>query len=204
MYSGTSITPLVALFAFALATVPLNAQEAEPEATPAHSGGWFVLGIGAGSGSTTCTGNPNCGTSESLMVPSGHLGFGGTVTPNLLLGVGTYGWVNIVESGVTTESEIIGFITVEAYFYPSPAIDFYLHGAAGVSGYTFNVSETTLAESLGPGFVVGAGLELGLVGVYANYMIGGSQTVKFLGVETDPKIEQTLKVLQFGVSFASR
>ena len=88
---------------------------------------------------------------------------------------------------------------------PSSSVDFYLHGAAGLSGYrrTKSSDENTV-ESQGPGLILGAGYDLGAFGVYANYLIGASQQPKLNGADGVDGQSWKFKVMQFGVAFTSR
>src|SRR5947207_12155337 len=73
-----------------------------------RQGFWFSGGLGYGS-----LGCDNCGSRESGI--SGGLSLGGTITPRLLLGVGTSGWTKSDQGATLTVAEV----DARVRFYPS-------------------------------------------------------------------------------------
>jgi hypothetical protein len=139
---------VMAVLAFAL----LDPSSAEAQNSQTRSGFWFNGGLGWGS-----LGCEDCGSRETGF--SGNLAIGGTVSQQLLLGVGTNGWTKTVE-GVTLTA---GALTGQARYYTSPTGGFYLLAGLGVSSLDLsipgwgNYSERGAAAVLGLGYDIRVG-----------------------------------------------
>ncbi len=131
-----------------LAALPAVARAQSAQAP--RSGWWFSGGVGAG-----WLGCQNCTTREAA--GSAALAVGGTLTPNLRLGVAANVWAKQYSDGVTYS---IGTVTVLLKWYPSPG-GFYLQGGLGGSADQMDYGDGTPAESYsGTGGVLGAGYDL--------------------------------------------
>lgn len=110
-----------------------------------RAGLWFSGGLGYGSlGCDDCDGRTG-----GL---SGGLALGGTLSPKLLLGVGTTGWYKS-ESGTTLT---VGTLDARVRFYTSETGGFFLTGGLGLGTISAAVN------GLGSGSETGVGLVLGL------------------------------------------
>jgi hypothetical protein len=119
--------------------------------SPQRSGFWFNLGMGYGA--LTCK---DCdGHANGL---SGGLSVGGTVSPRLLLGVGTTGWYKS-EGGATVSA---GTLDARIRFYPSSTGGFFLTGGAGVGSISANVDGLGGDSETGFGLMLGLGFDLRL------------------------------------------
>src|SRR6476620_9407017 len=116
-----------------VAAVAVSAASAQAQRNaPIRDGFWVSGGLGYGS-----LGCDNCGSREGSV--SGDLSLGGTISPRLLLGVGSSAWSKS-EQGVTMT---VGTLDARIRFYPSATGGFFLTGGIGVgtisgaaSGYT--------------------------------------------------------------------
>ena len=113
-----------------------------------RKGFWFNGGLGYGS-----LGCDGCGGRTGSV--SGNLALGGTVSPQILLGVGLSGWTKS-ELGATLT---VGTVDARIRFYPSPAGGFFLTGGIGVGTVSAGFggvggSETGLGVLLGLGYDV--------------------------------------------------
>jgi hypothetical protein len=133
------------LVSLALPTV-LHAQ------SPVRKGFWFNGGLGWGS-----LGCQDCTSREGGF--SGNLALGGTISPKVLLGVGTNGWTK-EEDGARLSA---GTLTAQMRFYPSATGGFFLVGGLGVGTVDIVVtgfgsaSETTFGGILGLGYDIRIG-----------------------------------------------
>jgi outer membrane protein with beta-barrel domain len=133
--------PLMTAVLLLAAAAPLPAQE--------RHGFWFNGGLGYGS-----LGCDNCGSREGGL--SGGLSLGGTVSPKLLLGVGTTGWTRN-ENGVTLTS---GTLDARIRFYPSRTGGFFLTGGLGVGTIHVSVDGFGSDTQTGFGAVLGLGYDI--------------------------------------------
>src|SRR5947207_5647042 len=99
-----SMVRLVAVCALGFVSLAAIAQAQNAQA---RQGFWFSGGLGYGS-----LGCDNCGSREGGV--SGGLSLGGTITPRLLVGVGTSGWTKSQQGARLTVDEI----DARVRFYP--------------------------------------------------------------------------------------
>jgi hypothetical protein len=161
------------LLVFAL-TVPA-AQAQKPNI---REGFWISFGFGAGAAKL----NGDLGFLERENGLSGYARLGGTVSPNLLLGAESNGWVSAAEYS----DDSFGFLGPIAMYYPSRTGSFYLKGGLGV----VTVGEIYSGpEGAGFGFSLGAGNEFRLgknfsLNLFANVIQGVGVDVN--GYKTNP------------------
>jgi hypothetical protein len=114
-----------------------------------RDGFWFSGGLGYGS-----LGCDNCGGSREGGI-SGDLSLGGTISPRLLLGVGTAGWTKS-EAGETVS---VGTLDGRVRFYPQATGGFFLTGGIGVGSASLGVSGYTDTQT-GVGMLLGLGYDV--------------------------------------------
>jgi hypothetical protein len=182
------LTPLLLTVLFAL---PLAAQH-----SPRH--GFFLsIGAGAGSAGLTCSDCGGVDLSKRLDGVAGYARFGGTVSPNLQVGVEGTGWIKNSD-GLQRRIATAGVVFVA---YPSRTAGFFLKGAVGG---VRAVIENDVATLVGEGLMWSAGLgydiPLGTGAALTPYVsyFGSSNTGAdlngvSLGVNLNPN------VLQFGI-----
>ncbi len=133
--------------------------------TPASDrhGFWISLGLGAGTESSRF--EPDTEYTSGLTKPSFSLRMGGTVNPNLRLGVELAGWGDrrydaSIQENVTS---YLGGLMLIGQFYPVRRSGFFLKGGAGLtrSGEVLESSNSDLHED-GFGWTAGAGYEIKL------------------------------------------
>jgi hypothetical protein len=107
-----------------------------------RTGFWFSGGLGYGSlGCDDCL--------SRLDGLSGGIALGGTITPNVLFGVGTSGWAR-TDTDVT-----IGLLDARFRFYPSRTNGFFVTAGAGVGSVS-----TDFDSELGFGLILGVGYDI--------------------------------------------
>jgi hypothetical protein len=153
---------LTALAVVALA--PVAAAQGHPQS---RDGFWIGFGLGYGSLSYSCSG---CSGSEGAL--SGYLKLGGTLSPKILIGGETNGWVKS-ENGTTVSA---GNASAALYFYPAPASGLFLRGGIGVATLSATNGGTTGSQSgfgltFGLGYDVRVGTNMSITPV-ANYNWG--------------------------------
>jgi hypothetical protein len=127
---------------------PGSAPQSSVRPKQIREGFWFNLGFGYG-----VLGCKDCdGTTGGL---TGGLVIGGTLSPRLLLGVGTTGWTRS-ESGATLT---VGTLDARLRFYPSATGGFFLTGGLGVGSIGADVSGFGSASETGVGLVLGLGMD---------------------------------------------
>lgn len=107
-------------------------------------GFWFNGGPGYGS-----LGCDNCGSREGGL--SGGLSLGGTLSPHVLLGVGTSGWYK-EEFGVALT---VGTLDARLRFYPSRTGRFFLTTGLGLGTIHASISGLAGDTETGVGFMLG-------------------------------------------------
>ncbi len=120
----------------------------QAQSAPTRDGFWFSGGLGYGS-----LGCANCGSRESGL--SGGLSLGGTISPRLLLGVGSEAWTKS-EQGVTLT---VGTVDARVRFYPSATGGFFLTGGVGVGSITGSFGGSSSTET-GVGMILGLGYDV--------------------------------------------
>ncbi len=165
----------------ALVLLALTASAAAAQEESARRQGfWFNIGLGYGSADFNCD---NCGTTDREGSVAGNIAAGGTLSPQLLLGVESNGWYKD-ESGIKST---FGNLAAVAYFYPSAGSNLFLKGGVGLSAYKFengsSVDDTGLGLLAGIGYDLPIGKSLSITPTAAfNFgMMGdksGAQSVK--------------------------
>jgi len=131
-----------------VAAVAVSAASAQAQRNaPIRDGFWVSGGLGYGS-----LGCDNCGSREGSV--SGDLSLGGTISPRLLLGVGSSAWSKS-EQGVTIT---LGTLDARIRFYPSATGGFFLTGGIGVG--QAKLSGFGTATETGVGTVLGLGYDV--------------------------------------------
>ncbi|MEZ4585257.1 MAG: hypothetical protein R2909_02525 [Gemmatimonadales bacterium] len=177
------------LVAFA---APLSAQTA-----PNRQGFFLSLGLGGGSLGVNC---PQCDfqLDDRLNGIAGYLRFGGTVSPNLLVGVEGSGWIKNSE-GLERR---VAAATLVFLAYPSRTAGFFFKaGAGGIRA----VVEDGIDNLVGEGLVVqgGIGFDLYLspgfaITPYVDYLYSTGVAADFDGVSLG--IDLNPNLLQVGVA----
>jgi len=127
----------------------VGASPALAQHSQTRQGFWFNVGLGYGSlGCQDCSGRTG-----GL---SGGLSLGGTLTPKLLLGVGTTGWRKS-ENGATLT---VGTLDARVRYYPSATGGFFLTGGLGLGSIGANASGFGSASETGVGLMLGLGVDL--------------------------------------------
>jgi hypothetical protein len=138
---------------------------------PRHSGFWFSAGLGYGS-----LGCQNCGSRTGGL--SGNLALGGTLSPKVLLGVSSNGWMKS-ENGSTLT---VNALTAAVRFYPSVTGGFYLMGGLGLGTVSANVtgvgsgSETGVGALLGLGYDIRIGPKVSLTPYWNGFAMNSSNS----------------------------
>ncbi len=163
-----------------------SAGAAQAQDAQVRQGFWIGGGMGYGSMGLSCDG---CLEFEREGGFSGYLKLGGTLRPNVLLGVETNGWTKS-EGGATVS---MGNLSGAAYWYPAPASGFFVKGGLGYSVLDADgiveSRESGFGLLAGLGYDVRVGRNLSLTPV-ANWFRGG-----FDGGSTN--------VLQFGLGLTA-
>ena len=165
------------------------ASVAQAQSPAAREGFHIGFGFGSGSAGATCDG---CDDSREGGL-SGYFRIGGALRPQLLLSGETNGWTTSDE-GV---DETVGFLSANAYYYPSLTNGFFLKGGLGISSYSaendvVEMSGTGLALGLGLGYDFRFGQKFALT-PYLNYLHGLTGEVE--DVDFKPNL------LQIGLGF---
>ena len=142
-------TLILGMLAATLVVLPQGTDAQRPQTRE----GFFIgLGIGGGSlGCATCDGREGSFT--------GQVTFGGTLTPQLLLGVESSGWTKEENDARLTHANF----GVVAHFYPMVTSGLFLSGGVGGStleASTTSGSVTTSVTETGFGFTAGAGYDV--------------------------------------------
>jgi len=132
-----------------------GANAAKPAIAPnqLRHGTWFNIGLGYGLlGCKACD-----GTTGGL---TGGLVLGGTLSPRLLLGLGTTAWTKS-ESGATLT---VGTLDARIRFYPSATGGFFLTAGLGLGTVSAGVAGVGSGSETGLGAVVGIGMDFNMSG----------------------------------------
>ncbi|MBX3147748.1 MAG: outer membrane beta-barrel protein [Gemmatimonadales bacterium] len=127
----------------ALMTVSASAQERT------RSGFWFNGGLGVGS-----LGCDDCSSRETGL--SGGIALGGSISQNVLLGVGTTGWTKS-ESGVTLTT---GTLDARLRLYPSSTGGFFITTGIGLGSISADIAGFGGDAETGVGVLVGLGIDI--------------------------------------------
>jgi hypothetical protein len=116
-----------------------------PISKNAREGFWFNAGLGEGwLGCDNCEGRHAGGL-------SGGLSLGGTLSPRVLMGIGTTGWAKSVLGDTLT----VGTVDLRLRFYPWASSGVFVTGGIGAGSISF-AGET----EIGGGAVLGLGIDL--------------------------------------------
>lgn len=158
---------LTAVAAATLAATPAVAQQAQT-----RQGFFFSAGLGYGSMGLGCEGCEGQGREGGV---NGYVTLGGTLSPNLRLGVELNGWVRNEHGNVGTLSSLMA----TAYVYPRTTQGLFVKGGLGYSALIgdYNVLDQDLASESGLGLLVGAGYDVRIGGntsvtPYVTYLRG--------------------------------
>lgn len=121
----------------------------EAQGASRRQGFWFSGGLGYGS-----LGCDGCVDRTGGL--SGGLSLGGTLSPKLLLGVGTTGWTRSEDGATLT----VGTLDARVRFYPSVTGGFFLTGGLGLSSISASVDGFGSDSELGVGVVLGLGVDI--------------------------------------------
>jgi hypothetical protein len=153
--------------AAALAPTPAAAQHAQT-----RQGFFFSGGLGHGSMALGCDDCEGLGREGGV---NGYFTLGGTLSPQVLLGVETNGWVKSSNGNWQT----LGSLMATAYFYPRTAQGLFVKAGLGGSSLIgdYNVLDQDLAAESGLGLLVGAGYDVRIGGntsvtPYVTYVRG--------------------------------
>jgi hypothetical protein len=146
------------------------AGTAQAQDEPLRQGFWIGGGLGYGSMGLSCDFCDGLGREGGL---SAHFKLGGTLRPNILLGVESNGWTKS-ENGATVT---MGNLSGAAYFYPVTTAGFFVKGGAGYSVLRGDDGFSTDSESgfgllAGLGYDIRVGRNLSITPV-ANWFRGG-------------------------------
>jgi hypothetical protein len=127
----------------------LLASSASAQQAQTRQGFWIGGGMGYGSLGMSCEG---CGDIDREGGASGYFKLGGTIRPNILLGVEGNGW----RKSEGTLTLTMGNFSGAAYWYPMTTTGLFLKGGVGYS--TLRVSDDVLGDASDSGFGLLAGL----------------------------------------------
>ncbi len=121
----------------------------------------FWLSAGLGVGGETFDARDGLGWSDRVTGGVGYIKLGGTLNPNLLLGVEAQGWSN--ESYQNDYKRQLGSVMGIAQFYPSRTGDFWLRGGLGWAWdevlFNSNPPATVTSRRAGTAFAIGLGYD---------------------------------------------
>jgi len=147
----------------------------------------FFIDIGLGLGSLTMSVE---GESASEWGLSGNLALGGTLSPSIQIGGGTFGWY---KADFGTMGNLMAIINV----FPSPTGNFWLRGGAGYYRWSeeFDVSLSGLSFAASAGYDLMVSPGVGIA-PYATFLMGLSSEIKVDGTGTG--VNGSLTFIQIG------
>jgi hypothetical protein len=148
----------------------LLASSASAQQAQTRQGFWVGGGMGYGSMGLSCTGCVDVGRTAGI---SGYAKVGGTLRPNILLGVEMNGWTKNEGSATITMGNFSG----AAYWYPMATQGLFIKGGAGYSVLAVDDGSTSANDSGfgllgGVGYDIRVGRNLSITPV-ANWFRGG-------------------------------
>ncbi|HUL04372.1 MAG TPA: hypothetical protein VLV16_14215 [Gemmatimonadales bacterium] len=160
-----------------------------------RQGFWIGFGLGDGSAGLNCH---SCST-DRVSAWSGYLRMGGTVSPSVLLGGETNGWLHS-DSGV---DESIGYASFVVLWYPSRQGALYLKFGVGGMSYRANdgtdeLTATAPSVSLGIGYEFRTGRNFSVV-PYFNALSSSSVSLRFNGSAVSTNEDISISLVQLGV-----
>ena len=120
---------------------------AQAQRAEVRQGFWFSGGLGYGS-----LGCDGCGSREGGI--SGGLSLGGTITPRLLIGVGTSAWTKTEQGARLTVDEL----DARVRFYPSRTGNFFVTGGIGYGEIRASAGGISATDT-GAGAILGIGYD---------------------------------------------
>ena len=168
-------------------------------ATPTRHGFFISAGLGYGSAGLKCDG---CTTDRENGL-SGYFRLGGTINPNLRLGVESNGWAKTV-NGV---DEQIGFVSGMLYVYPIATNNFWIKGGIGFAAAKESDNADEIKSS-GVGVSAGIGYDWEVsrggfvISPYAGYLRQLSGKVTLDGSDTG--VSATADLFQVGIGLGFR
>lgn len=187
---------IVVAMSLLVAPLALSAQT-----TQARQGFNISFGVGAGSGGVTCDG---CSTDRQNGY-SGYLRMGGTVSPKLIVGGETQGWMHSSNS----ETDQFSYLTAFAQYYPSVSNGLFLKGGLGFGATSFEVKNDPflgdykmtsggMAGTIGMGYDIRMATNFSLT-PYMNYLSTFGANAKSGGQDLGFKLNGN--VVQLGIGF---
>ena len=127
-----------------------------------RNGFWASFGVAAGTESSRL--EPETSYTAGLTKPSFSLRAGGTVNPNLRLGVELAGWADRhYDSGLQDNvTSYVGGLMLIGQFYPSRRAGFFVKGGAGITRSGEDIAGPGDLHEDGFGYTVGTGYEVKL------------------------------------------
>lgn len=141
------LLPLIVLASLVVGLAAPSAAQKPQE----RKGFWFNAGLGYGS-----LGCEGCDGRESGL--SGGLSLGATLSPHVLLGVGTTGWTKTQDGATLT----VGTLDARARIYPVADGGFFFTGGIGVGVVDVYAGDFGNESQTGVGFLFGLGYDLRL------------------------------------------
>ena len=176
-----------------------NTAAAVPATAPSTRQGLYVGGaLGYGSAGISCNG---CSTDRENGL-AGYFRIGGTVNPHLRLGIESDGWAKTIQ-GV---DEQIGFLTADAYVYPSVSNNFWIKGGFGFA-MSKESNNTDELKAVGTGVAAGVGYDWNVGGgsfaivPYASYHRQLSGNMKLNGTDSGVSPNTNIFQLGFGIGY---
>ena len=127
-----------------IGSLAVSAASAHAQNKQVRDGFWISGGLGYGS-----LGCDNCAAREGGV--SGDLSLGGTITPRLLLGVGTAAWTKSQQGATLT----VATLDARVRFYPVRTGGFFLTGGVGVGSASAGLSGYGNSTETGLGLILG-------------------------------------------------
>ena len=176
-----------------------NGVSSIPAAAQSTRKGMYVGGaLGYGSAGISCNG---CSSDRENGL-AGYFRIGGTINPHLRLGIESDGWAKTVQ-GV---DEQVGFLTADAYLYPSVSNNFWIKGGFGFA-MSKESNDTDELKSTGTGVAAGIGYDWNPGGgnfaivPYASYHRQLSGNMKLNGSDTGVSPNTNIFQLGFGIGY---
>jgi hypothetical protein len=162
-----------------------------------RKGFWIGFGLGDGSAGLKCD---QCETNR-IDSWSGYLRMGGTISPSVLLGGETNGWIHSdAASGIDENITFASFIVM---WYPSRKGALYLK--FGVGGMAYNADDgtdqltaTAPSGSFGLGYEFRVGNNFSIT-PFLNSLVSSAVTVKINGSSVPTNGDITLSLVQLGL-----
>lgn len=187
---------IVVAVSLLVAPLALSAQTVQ-----ARQGFTFGFGVGAGSGGVSCDG---CSTDRQNGY-SGYLRMGGTVSPKLVIGGETQGWIHSANG----ETDQFSYLTAFAQYYPSVSNGFFMKGGLGFGGTSmeikndpqlgnYKMTSAGMAGTVGLGYDIRMAKNFSLT-PYVNYLSTFGAAAKSGGNDLGFKLNGN--VFQLGMGF---